>query len=51
MNAKPAADLLVRAERVRTIDPTAGPVTALAIRAGKIAATAGPGGRPSCGPR
>jgi predicted amidohydrolase YtcJ len=43
MNAKPAADLLVRAERVRTADPAAGPVTALAIRDGKIAAVAGPG--------
>jgi hypothetical protein len=43
MNAKPAADLLVRAERVRTMDPMAGPVTALAIRDGKIAVTAGPG--------
>ena len=44
MNAKPAADLLVRAARVRTMDPAAGPVTTLAIRGGKIAATAsGPG--------
>jgi hypothetical protein len=43
MNAKPAADLLVRPERVRTMDPMAGPVTALAIRDGKIAVTAGPG--------
>jgi len=37
MNAKPAADLLVRAARVRTMDPAAGPVTTLAIRDGKIA--------------
>jgi predicted amidohydrolase YtcJ len=43
MNAKPAADLLVRAARVRTMDPAAGPVTTLAIRDGKIAAAAGPG--------
>jgi predicted amidohydrolase YtcJ len=44
MNAKPAADLLVRAARVRTMDPAAGPVTTLAIRDGKIAAAAGLGG-------
>src|SRR6202167_2306126 len=43
MTAKPAADLLVRAARVRTMDPAAGPVTTLAIRGGKIAAAAGPG--------
>jgi len=42
MNAAPAADLVVRAARVRTMDP-AGPVTALAIRDGTIAAVAGPG--------
>jgi predicted amidohydrolase YtcJ len=43
MSARPAADLLVRAATVRTMDPDAGPVTALAIRDGKIAAVAGPG--------
>jgi predicted amidohydrolase YtcJ len=43
MSTKPAADLLVRAARVRTMDPAAGPVTALAIRDGKIAAVVGPG--------
>ncbi len=43
MSGRPAADLLVRAARVRTMDPAAGPVTALAIREGKIAATAAPG--------
>jgi predicted amidohydrolase YtcJ len=43
MNATPAADLVVRAARVRTMDPEAGPVTALAIRDGKVAAAAGPG--------
>jgi predicted amidohydrolase YtcJ len=43
MNANPAADLVVRAARVRTMDPAVGPVTALAIRDGKIAAVAGPG--------
>jgi predicted amidohydrolase YtcJ len=43
MNATPAADLLVRAARVRTMEAGAGPVTSLAIRDGKIAAVAGPG--------
>jgi len=43
MNATPAADLVVRAARVQTMDPAAGPVTALAIRDGKVAAAAGPG--------
>jgi predicted amidohydrolase YtcJ len=43
MSARPAADLIVRAASVRTMDPDAGPVTALAIRDGKIAAVAGPG--------
>jgi predicted amidohydrolase YtcJ len=45
MSARPTADLLVRAARVRTMDlaAAAGPVTALAVRDGKIADTAGPG--------
>jgi predicted amidohydrolase YtcJ len=43
MNAEPVADLVVLAARVRTMDPAAGPVTALAIRDGRIAAVAGPG--------
>jgi predicted amidohydrolase YtcJ len=39
------ADLIVAASTVHTIAASAGPVTALAIRDGKIAATAGPEGR------
>jgi predicted amidohydrolase YtcJ len=44
MSSKPAAELLVRAGTVRTMDPVTEPVTALAIREGKIAAVAGPEG-------
>jgi predicted amidohydrolase YtcJ len=36
------ADLVVQAAAVRTMDPAAGPVTALAVRDGAIAAAAGP---------
>jgi len=42
MSANDAAELLVRAGTVRTMGPDAGPTTALAIRDGTIAATAGP---------
>ena len=42
MSTKLAADLLVRATTVRTMDPVAGPVTVMAIRDGEIAAIAGP---------
>ena len=38
------ADLVVRAAAVRTMDQAAGPVTALAVRDGTIAAAAGPDG-------
>jgi predicted amidohydrolase YtcJ len=44
MSTEPAAELLVRAAMVRTMDPAAGPATALAMRAGKIVAIAGPEG-------
>ena len=46
MNTRPAAELIVRAGTVRTMDQDAGPVTALAIRGGQIAAVAGPGEEP-----
>jgi predicted amidohydrolase YtcJ len=42
MSTKLAADLLVRAATVRTMDPVAGPVTVMAIRDSEIAAIAGP---------
>jgi predicted amidohydrolase YtcJ len=42
MSTSPAADLLMRAATVRTMDPAAGPTTALAIREGTIVAVAGP---------
>jgi predicted amidohydrolase YtcJ len=42
MSANEDAELLVRAAVVRTMDPDAGPTTALAIRHGTIAAAAGP---------
>jgi predicted amidohydrolase YtcJ len=43
MTNKPAAELIVLATTVRTMGPAAGPVTALAVRQGKIVAVAGPG--------
>jgi predicted amidohydrolase YtcJ len=43
MTTSPAADLLVRAGNVRTMDPAAKPATALAVREGTIVAVAGPG--------
>jgi predicted amidohydrolase YtcJ len=47
MTTSPAADLLIRAGTVHTLattpDRSAAPVTALAVRDGRIAATAGPG--------
>jgi predicted amidohydrolase YtcJ len=43
MSDKTVADLVVRAGTIRTMDPEAGPVTALAVHDGRIAATAGPG--------
>jgi predicted amidohydrolase YtcJ len=46
LNTRPAAELIVRAGTVRTMDQDAGPVTALAIRGGQIAAVAGPGEEP-----
>ena len=42
MSAGDSAELIVRADLVRTMDPDAGPTTALAIRNGTITATAGP---------
>jgi predicted amidohydrolase YtcJ len=42
MTATPAAELLVRAATVRTMDPGTGPATALAVREGRIVAIAGP---------
>ena len=44
MRTRDVADLLVRAGTVRTMDPDAAPVTALAIRQGAIVAVAGPDG-------
>jgi len=44
MGARDVADVLVRAGAVRTMEPDAGPTTALAIRDGAIAAVAGPDG-------
>lgn len=46
MSTTLAADLIVRAVTVRTMDPAAGPVTALAVSDGTIAAVAGPGTEP-----
>jgi predicted amidohydrolase YtcJ len=43
MSTEPWADLIVRAGMVRTMAPEAGPVTTLAVRDGRIAATGGPG--------
>jgi predicted amidohydrolase YtcJ len=43
MTNRPAAELIVLAARVRTMDQAAGPVAALAIRGGQIAAVARPG--------
>lgn len=42
MNARPAAELIVRAARVRTMDPGTGPTTAVAAQEGRVAAVAGP---------
>ena len=44
MSTDMPADLVVRAAVVRTMDQAAGPVTALAVRDGTIAAVAGPDG-------
>jgi hypothetical protein len=42
LNTRPAAELIVRAGTVRTMDPASAPVTALAVRDAVIVAAAGP---------
>jgi predicted amidohydrolase YtcJ len=42
MSTTPVADLVVRATTVHTMDPAAGPASALAVREGRIVAIAGP---------